>query len=258
MAAYDKIVLLALADFASDTGDNIFPSVPTLATKTSVSLRKIQATIRSFQNQGLLELVAHASARRPRRYRLNVPLLQRLAASDAHGGAGAATSRPAPDDTQESTREPSGVHATTRRGAPGAPNPPVGSVREPPGSHPPFPPKGGEVASRRDPPLFAEARSPGFDAFWALYPRKEGELAARRAWRRRGCESIAWQICAALERQFRHLRREGGRWAPMPAKWIDGARWLDEPPAKPASLLTSATARNADVAREFVERGGRP
>ena len=49
-----KIVLLALADFASDAGTNIFPSISTIAIKSSLSHRSVQMIISSFLDTGIL------------------------------------------------------------------------------------------------------------------------------------------------------------------------------------------------------------
>lgn len=51
-----KIVLLALADFANDEGKNIFPSVATIAKKSSLSHRTVQTIIGGFLNYGVLRV----------------------------------------------------------------------------------------------------------------------------------------------------------------------------------------------------------
>src|SRR5260370_5624265 len=79
MRPYEKLILLALADYANPNGDHVFPSVQSMADKTTCSVRKIQTTMRRLQTQGLLELVAEASQHSPRRYRLNVAALHDLA-----------------------------------------------------------------------------------------------------------------------------------------------------------------------------------
>lgn len=49
-----KIVLLSLADFANDDGKNIFPSVATIAKKSSLSHRSVQTIIGDFTESGIL------------------------------------------------------------------------------------------------------------------------------------------------------------------------------------------------------------
>jgi len=75
-----------------------------------------------------------------------------------------------------------------------------------------------------------------FDTFWAAYPKKVGKDAAWRAWRkRRPTSEISQQILAALtwQRTQDNWLREGGRFVPNPATWINEGRWQDEPAAIP-------------------------
>ena len=51
-----KIVLLALADFANDDGKNIFPSVATIAKKSSLSRRSVQMILADFVSSGVLRV----------------------------------------------------------------------------------------------------------------------------------------------------------------------------------------------------------
>lgn len=49
-----KMVLLAMADYADDNGGGIYPSIPTLAKKCSMSERALQAHIAEMRNDGWL------------------------------------------------------------------------------------------------------------------------------------------------------------------------------------------------------------
>jgi hypothetical protein len=50
----EKLVMLALADFASDDGSNIYPSIATLARRTSLSDRAVQKTLKALIAAGFL------------------------------------------------------------------------------------------------------------------------------------------------------------------------------------------------------------
>lgn len=84
--------------------------------------------------------------------------------------------------------------------------------------YPPHPPKG------------------GFEDFWALYPRKVGKQAALKAWSRLkpGAE-LTKAILEAVEYQktSRDWARDGGRYIPNPATWLNQGRWEDELEDKP-------------------------
>lgn len=75
-----------------------------------------------------------------------------------------------------------------------------------------------------------------FVEFWSSYPRKVGKQAALRIWRKLNPDdelleqmkrAIRWQ--SATEQ----WRKQGGRFIPHPATWLNQGRWQDEPTATP-------------------------
>lgn len=83
--------------------------------------------------------------------------------------------------------------------------------------------------SRKKPALAFDAV--GFDAFWAVYPRKIAKGDARRAWMKlRPDERLRATILGALSRQVScdDWSRDDGQYIPYPATWLNGARWEDE------------------------------
>lgn len=72
----------------------------------------------------------------------------------------------------------------------------------------------------------------GFLRFWESYPSKVGKQAALKAWITNRCEGKTEAILAALvdPRIRGHLCREGGKYIPNPATWLNAGRWEDEPP----------------------------
>jgi hypothetical protein len=70
----------------------------------------------------------------------------------------------------------------------------------------------------------------GFDRFWQTYPRKCAKQRAERAFRRLSPDAaLLDQICAAVEVQKRQYdwRKEGGKYIPYPATWLNDRRWED-------------------------------
>jgi hypothetical protein len=59
----EKFVLLAMADYASDNGDSIFPSIETLSKKTSLSDRSVQNSIKSLIEKKYLVLLKKGGGR---------------------------------------------------------------------------------------------------------------------------------------------------------------------------------------------------
>ena len=72
-----------------------------------------------------------------------------------------------------------------------------------------------------------------FDAFWAVYPRKVGKLAAKKVWARlKPSAQVAETIITAVKQQTpcEQWTKEGGRFIPNPATWLSQGRWDDELP----------------------------
>lgn len=71
--------------------------------------------------------------------------------------------------------------------------------------------------------------SSGFLEFWRAYPRKVGKGAAWRAWRTSRPDTDA--VLAALKWQAasESWAKEGGRYIPHPATYLNQRRWEDEP-----------------------------
>lgn len=76
-----------------------------------------------------------------------------------------------------------------------------------------------------------------FDEFYSAYPRHEGRKAAERAWHRLGLWArpmTTEDIKDALEWQIPVFRKREKKFIPLPATWLNGERWNDEPPKQPA------------------------
>ena len=69
-----------------------------------------------------------------------------------------------------------------------------------------------------------------FDAFWAVYPRKVGKGAARKAWAKAALPALDVVLNAVrAQADSEQWRREGGQFVPLPATWLNQTRWEDEP-----------------------------
>lgn len=71
----------------------------------------------------------------------------------------------------------------------------------------------------------------GFESFWEIYPNKKAKAAALKTWLRinPGPELLA-QILAAVKSQSAcdQWTKDGGKFIPHPATWLNNARWEDE------------------------------
>jgi|TARA_R110002110_G_scaffold250425_1_gene466534 monoamine oxidase len=68
----------------------------------------------------------------------------------------------------------------------------------------------------------------GFEAFWRVYPKRQAKKEAQKAWRRIRPDaatqaailaSLAWQVPTWTDLTY----------APLPATYLRGERWTDEP-----------------------------
>ena len=72
-----------------------------------------------------------------------------------------------------------------------------------------------------------------FSEFWSAYPRKVAKDAARKAFNRRKVdEDLLAQMLSAIAVQAaaEQWRKDGGKFIPHPATWLNEGRWQDEVP----------------------------
>lgn len=78
-----------------------------------------------------------------------------------------------------------------------------------------------------------EADETDFDRFWSAYPRKTAKQDALKAWRRLAPDPALLAIILTALDTHKHSdqwTRDGGRFIPHPATWLNGRRWEDAPP----------------------------
>jgi len=104
-----------------------------------------------------------------------------------------------------------------------------------------------------------------FDRFWKSYPRKTAKDAARKAFQKRKVtEDLLGKMLEAIATQktTEQWTKDGGKFIPHPATWLNAGRWQDEPTqvAKPTEFnfdLVTHPATEAEE-RELCERMGWP
>jgi hypothetical protein len=157
----EKLVLLALADWANDDGGSLHPSMSTIARKTCVSESQARRIVHGFIAEGLLEVVGNASGGRPGTTPDYVLHLDRLTPSmDATPRADATPSAHARGRTD--ARD--GLHGCKGTGSTHA----TQSIIEPP--------------KNRHRGL-GNALSSEFEQAWQLYPPRDGGNPKADAWK---------------------------------------------------------------------------
>ena len=94
---------------------------------------------------------------------------------------------------------------------------------------------------------------PGFARWYALYPRREAKLDARKAWRKlRPSKQMEERLIAALQEQLTWRELE---FFPRADRWILGERWDDEAPMKPKPKPDTRPARQPYVPMRYRKEG---
>lgn len=94
-----------------------------------------------------------------------------------------------------------------------------------------------------------------FDTFWALYPRRKGKGAARRAWDKAVRIATPETIMGGLEANMADLKAREPQYQPHPATWLNQERWEDEPDEQPAANVGMPDYRGSEqTVREIQEK----
>lgn len=210
-----KFVLVALADNANDAGF-CWPSISTICERTSLGKTAVIDAIRWLEEAGYI--AANRSNGRKTTYTVTV----QECLNDKQTGS--------PDGPVSASDQ-----SATQTGAAGEP------VREdnrsgkrtgPPNGH-------NRSASRTGPVRQADTnrhitiknRQHMFERFWEAYPRKVSKGRAQRAFDKlKPDEHLLQTILAALDqaRLTPGWTRDGGRFIPYPATWLNDRGWEDE------------------------------
>jgi hypothetical protein len=75
-----------------------------------------------------------------------------------------------------------------------------------------------------------------FESFWAVYPRKIGKGAARKAYRNALKRASAEEIAAGAKAYA--ASKPDPQYTAHASTWLNADRWLDEPDHKPSTVLS--------------------
>lgn len=228
------MVLLVIADHASDDGTNAYPSQHTIATKASISVRTAQRAINNLVRQKYIWLDKRAGGsancredRRPNLYTINIKVLRgdKMTGGEERGDTS--------DQNGVTTATDTGRHSRHM-------------------NHPLIHPK--EPSSEID---------KQFDQFWSYYPRKVARKTARIAFEK-ALQSADWKVLVGAAKIFSESASRDPKFTPHPTTWLNQERWLDDQPAPaidPADRerqlaedrRAADKARSEQVARELEE-----
>ena len=90
--------------------------------------------------------------------------------------------------------------------------------------------------SKNNTPIVPKGDDGLFDEFWSAYPKHVAKQPARRAFDRlKPSRALLDKMLAALRWQIQSEQwtKDGARYVPNPATWLNARRWEDEPEGSP-------------------------
>lgn len=212
----EKMVLLVIADHASDDGTEAWPSQATIAAKASISIRTVQRAVNSLVENSYLWMQKGAGGsatcredRRPHKYTINIKRLR---------------------GDSESAREERG-DIESNNGATLATT--TGRLSRPM-NHPNKP----------------SNETSEFDLFWDQYPIKVGKTAAKKAWDKAIKIEKPDVIIQGAIRYASDPNRHPSFTAHA-STWINAHRWNDSP--LPPRVLSPEERREKELAESRIK-----
>lgn len=206
----EKMVLLVIADHASDDGTEAWPSQATIAKKASISIRTVQRAVNTLVDKGFVYMQKGAGGsancredRRPHKYTINLAVLRGDAETTRKRRGDA-------DNLDGATITPSTGRLSQPMNLPSKPSikPPV-------------------VLTIRTENGLIKGETP-FDLFWKVYPLKVGKVAAKKAWSKAVQETDHNEIIIGALSYAEDPNRHPSYTA-HPSTWLNAGRWADDP-----------------------------
>lgn len=207
-----KLVLIKLADNASDTGE-CWPSYQHIADQCEIDRSTVRKHIKQLEVHGLLRIENRPG---PKGNSTNLYFL-------TLEGVGQKSTPVGPESTGVGPQPTGGVGPESTRT-----------------SHSSEPVKEPKTLCASDVEL-AEA----FEVFWKLYPNKKSKKDARKAWEKlKPSADLRQTLMTALgsHRLSRDWTKDDGQYVPMASTWLNGERWTDE--LVPASAVKTSAFNN--------------
>jgi hypothetical protein len=215
----EKMVLLVIADHASDDGTEAWPSQATIAAKASISIRTVQRAVNSLVENGYLWMQKGAGGsatcredRRPHKYTINIKRLR--------------------GDT-ESARDERGDNESDNGATLATPT--------------------GRLSRPMNHPNKPSNETPEFDLFWDEYPIKVGKAAAKKAWDKAVKVEAPDVIIQGAIRYATDPNRHPSFTAHA-STWLNAHRWNDSPLPQRVFTADEKKARELEESKAKTER----
>lgn len=209
-----RLVLLAIADAANDTGREAYPGMATIAAKANLDKRTAQRAIRSLVDLGELSVFANAGPNGTHRYAVNMSKgRQDATPAGCHGGDTPPGDMP-PRQVATVASDPSGGGISSLRGRQDA----TRTILEPSKNRP----------SSSKPPELRRDSDPRFVEFWSVYPKRVGKADALKALAKALKDGASIDEIIKGAKQYRDDPNRNNEYTAHPATWLRAGRWADE------------------------------
>ena len=223
----ERFVLLALADFANDSGE-CWPSVDRIAEKTCMKERGVRQILRRLEASGWLSTEVGGGRHGCNQYRIN-PAQH----APFNGEKPGTTCPPAPHAPRHETTETR--HETAQNPAPHAPEP---------------------SRTIKNHQKTSSTRQNRFDEFWAVYPKKVGKPAAKKNFDRAvKAGADPGEIIAGANRYAVSVAGKESGFIKHPQGWLTDGRWSDEVSPQPIPQQSDGGERRSFL-RKIAGAGG--
>ncbi len=208
-AGIDRLVLLAIADSATDDGGNAWPSVALLCRKAVVDRRTVQRSIRRLMDSGELSMKKNAGRNGVNVYRVVMTsgAAERRSGVAPQGHSATGTAPPRQNAAAAEMQKRGG----TAPHEPSLNHPSETSLR----SVSPARPTKSEIVA-------------AFEEFWATYPRRTGKRGAQTEFERATKRAPLDVILGGAKRYSDDPNREDG-YTKHPSTWLHQDCWDDDP-----------------------------
>lgn len=196
----ERLVLLALADYATDNGE-WSPSMIGIAEKAGMTERGARGVIRRLEDGGWIEVRVGGGRGGRSHYRV---LMGRAANPEPE----TRNDKPGMTNPERHVEKPGTKRPETRNQRSAEPS---GTIKEP---------------SEKN---ISDALRCEFEAFWAEVPRKAAKDRAFPAYAKARKKASAETILSGIRRYAAERRGQDPKFTSHPASWLNGGRWGDEP-----------------------------
>ena len=233
-------VIFALASFTNGSG-TAYPRAATIAAAAGVKRTTVFRALGQAERAGVISRVGTGRASRYFiRAIAHSPTVPEGAPSDKSTGVTAdgpqrGYQKSASADVRSSTTRTSEVRQRGRQAIDASS---VSVPKKSANEHKPH------LEQEKRAPRRTKTNDPGFDRFWAEYPRKVGKAKALAAWRRAKPDADRAIAAVRAWSDSEQWRRDHGQFIPYPATWINRGGWDDVVP-------------EADQPQMFSEKGRR-